>query len=47
MHGTLDAASMAPWCLFDFTTREVGSTNIALGHLPSEATGKGFGEEEV
>ena len=36
---------MAPWYLFDFTTREVGSTNIALEHLP--LTIKRLGEKEV
>ena len=38
---------MALWYLFDSTTREVGSTNVALGHLPSEATDKEFGKEEA
>ena len=33
--------------MFDSITREVGSINIALGHLPLEATGKGLGEEEA
>ena len=37
----------APWCLFDFTIKEVGSTDVALRHLPSEATGKKLGEEEA
>ena len=35
------------WCLFDSTTREVGSTDIILGHSPLEATDKGLGEEEA
>ena len=39
--------STAPWCLFDSTTREVGSTDVALGHSPLEATGEGLGEEEA
>ena len=39
--------STAPWCLFDSTIREVGSTDIALGHLPLKATGKKLGEEEA
>ena len=39
--------STAPWCLFDSITREVGSTNVALGHSPSEATGERLGEEEA
>ena len=38
---------MAHWCLFDSTIREVGNTNITLGHLPLEAIGKRFGEEEA
>ena len=38
---------MAPWCLFDFTTKEVSSTDIALGHLPLEATYKKLDEEEA
>ena len=37
----------APWCLFDSITREVGSTDVALGHLLLEATGKRLGEEEA
>ena len=39
--------STALWCLFDSTTREVDSTDIALRHSPLEATGKRFGEEEA
>ena len=39
--------STAPWYLFDFTTREVGSTNVALGHSPSEATSKRLGEKKA
>ena len=31
---------MAPWCPFNSTIKEVGSTNIALGYLPSKAIGK-------
>ena len=27
--------------------REVGSTNVALGYSPLEATGKGLGKEEA
>ena len=27
--------------------REVGSTNVALGHSPSKATGKRLGEKEA
>ena len=27
--------------------REVGSTDVALGHSPLEATGEGLGEEEA
>ena len=38
---------MAFWCLFNSTTREVGSTNVALGHLPLEATSKGLGKEKA
>ena len=38
---------MASWSLFNSTTREVGSTDVALGHSPSEATDKGLGEEEA
>ena len=39
--------SMAFWYLFNSTTRKVDSTNIALKHLLSKATGKRLGEEEV
>ena len=38
---------MAPWYLFDSIIREVGNTNIALGHSPLKATGKEFCEEEA
>ena len=37
----------APWCLFDSTTREIGSTNVVLAHLPLEAIGKELDEEEA
>ena len=37
----------ALWCLFDSSTREAGSTDVALGHSPSEATSEGLGEEEA
>ena len=37
----------APWYLFDSTMREVGSTNVALGYSPLEATDEGLGEEEA
>ena len=39
--------SMAPWCLFDSTTREVDSTNIALGHSPLGITDEGLDKEEA
>ena len=39
--------STAFWCLFNFTIREVDSTNIALGHSPSKATSKKLDEEKV
>ena len=39
--------SMASWCLFDSTIKEVGSTNVALGHSPLEAIGKKLGEERA
>ena len=39
--------STAPWYLFDSTTREVGSTNVALGHLPLGITDERLGEEET
>ena len=29
------------------TTKEVDSTNVALGYLPLEATGEGLNEEEA
>ena len=38
---------MALWYLFDSTIREVGSTNIALGYLPSEVTGKRLDKKEA
>ena len=38
---------MALWCLFDFTIKEVNNTDIALGHLLLEATGKKLDEEEA
>ena len=37
----------ALWYLFDSTTREVGSTNVDLGHSLLEATGKRLDEEEA
>ena len=37
----------APWYLFDSITRDVSSTNIALGHSPLKATGKRLGKEEA
>ena len=39
--------STASWCLFDSTTKEVGSTDVTLGYLPLGATDKGLGEEEA
>ena len=39
--------SMASWYLFDSTIRKVGSTNVALRHLPLEATNEGLGKEEA
>ena len=39
--------STASWCLFDSTTREVSSINVALRHSPLEATSKGLGEKEA
>ena len=39
--------STAPWCLFNSTTGEVGSTDVVLGHAPSGVTDKGLGEEEA
>ena len=38
---------MAPWYLFDSTIKEVGSTDIALGHLQLEITGKKLGKEKA
>ena len=37
----------APWCLFDSTRREVGSTGIALGHSSLKATGERLGEKKA
>ena len=37
----------APWYLFNSFTREAGSTNIILGHLLLEATGKSLGDEKA
>ena len=34
----------AAWYLFDFTTREVGSTNVILKYSPLEATSKKLDE---
>ena len=39
--------SIPPWCLFNTIIKEVGNTNIALEHLPLEATSKKLGEKEV
>ena len=39
--------SMAPWCLFDSSTREAGCIHVALGHSPSEAICEGLGKEEA
>ena len=39
--------STAPWCLFDSTTREVGSTDVALGHSLLGVTDEELGEEEA
>ena len=38
---------MAFWCLFDFITKEIGSTNITLGHSLLEAASKRLDEEET
>ena len=35
------------WYLFDFFIKEIGSTNIALGHLLLERTGKRLKKEEA
>ena len=35
------------WCLFDFTIKEVDSTNITLEHSLLKATSKKFGEEKA
>ena len=37
----------ALWCLFDSTIREVGNTNITLGHSHLEATGKKLDEKKA
>ena len=37
----------APWCLFDSTTKEVNSTNIALGHLLLKTTSKRLDKEKA
>ena len=39
--------SITPWCLFDSTIREVGSTNIALEHSSLKTTGKRLDEKKV
>ena len=39
--------SMAPWCLFDFSTREAGCINVALRHLLLEATYEGLSKKEA
>ena len=33
--------------MFDFITREIDNTNVALGHLLWKAIGKKLGEEEA
>ena len=43
----LTQQSMAPWYLFDSTTREVSSINVTLGHLLLKVTSKRFGKEEA
>ena len=43
----LTQQSTASWCLFDFTTKEVGSTNVALKHLSLEVIGKKLGKKEA
>ena len=43
----LTQKSTVPWCLFYSTSREICSTNIALGHSPLEETGKKHDEEEA
>ena len=37
----------ALWYLFDFSTREVGSTDIVLGHSLLELTNKKFKEKQA
>ena len=39
--------NIAPWYLFDFITREVNNTNIALEHSSLEATGKRLDKKEA
>lgn len=36
-----------PWCLFDSCTKEVYSTDIALGHSILEATSEKLGDEKA
>ena len=43
----LTQQSMAPCGLINSTTREVGYTDVALGHSPLEAAGKELNEEEA
>ena len=43
----LDIVKKAFWCLFDFTTKEVSSTNVALRYLLLEATSKRLGKEKI
>ena len=43
----LTKQNSAPWCLFDSTTREDGSTNVVLEYSLLEATGKKLGEEKA
>ena len=38
---------MVPWCLFDFTIREVSNTNIALRHLLLEAIAKNLKKKKL
>ena len=38
---------MAFWCLFDFTIREISSTNITLKYSILEVTGKKQNDKEV
>ena len=39
--------SMAPWCLFDSSTRKVGYIDIVLGHSLLEATSKRLNKKEA